>query len=356
LLSDGRIALPHLPHFGYRFASRVAGIGGARELIFYSLSPDLQDTAEALVRSAKAPHVAIVAMEPKTGRILALAQRSTSLSHAALHAGFPAASLFKLATAAAALDAGVLGPYSKIYFRGGNYTLNINNFKPDQGRDRRCMSLAEGLGKSCNPVFARVALQHLSAPVLRHYARRFGFNTDLKFSVPLKMSVAAVPEDDYELARTAAGFGAVQISAVHAAALMSGIANGGVLPQPTLVDHIIGPRGELLYRNHPLFLQRMMKSTTAKALMEMMRFTITSGTSRYAFFEHGKPVMPGVEVAAKTGTLRGSNPPGLNRLFIAAAPVHNPKIAVAVIVVNPGDTASRPSYLGRRLLQSYLKV
>ena len=218
------------------------------------------------------------------------------------------------------------------------------------------MTLTEGLGKSCNPVFARVALQQgLSPAILSQYARLFGFNSNLGFNVPLKSSTAKIPSGAYELARTAAGFGDVHISAVHAATLMSGIANEGMLPQPNMVDHIISANGALLYRAEPLYLQRMMRPTTARTLLGMMSYTTTNGTSKYAFAPGGKPVMPDIQVAAKTGTLRGSNPPGLNRLFIAAAPISNPKIAVAVVVVNAGIPSSRPSYIGRRLIQRYLE-
>lgn len=351
--SDGAVLLEAVPDFSFRFAGRVAGLGPNRELIFYSLNPSLQTAADDLIRRIQAPHAAIVAVEPGTGRILAFSQKSVSLPNAALHAGFPAASLFKLVTAAAALDRNRLGPFSRIRYRGGTYELSRSNYLPNPARDNREMSLADALGKSCNPVFGRVATEELDAATLRAYARFFGFNRGIDFALPLPPSRSHIPLDPFELARTGAGFGPVRISPVHAALIMAGIADDGILPRPILVDHILQPDGRLLFRSRIAPLQRMMRPATARMLMNMMQHTTTTGTSRREFMPHGRPAIPGLAVAAKTGTLSGSDPEGLNRWFVAAAPIGNPKLALAVIVVNPRGPTSRPSYIGRAIFQKF---
>ena len=77
--------------------------------------------------------------------------------------------------------------------------------------------------------------------------------------------------------------------------------------------------------------------------------TTTIGTSRKEFL--GKVPW---DVAAKTGTLKGENPKGLNHWFIGAAPLENPRIAISVIVIDPTQPTSKAAHLGRLILERYL--
>jgi peptidoglycan glycosyltransferase len=352
----GDLFLDQLPRLVTRYGSSLAGRGETGERIEFSADPKLQDFTAKLIATIRAPHVAAVVMEPETGKILAMAGKSVSLKNSLTHAHFPAASLFKIVTSASALENGQVSPYTVINFRGGDYTLNQSNYFPDSKRDVRRMALAEALGKSCNPVFARVGLRYSSSYLLRKYSKLFGFNSDLGFDVPLLDSMASIPDDSYELSRTAAGFGAVKISPIHAAALMSTIANGGYLVKPHLVERVLSTDGEVLYEApHRELLGRAIRPETAKALMEMLHSTTTVGTSRRDFAGNHWLKQIGVNVAAKTGTLSGPNPKGLNRWFIAAAPIEKPEVAVAVLVVNPGNYLASPSRIGRQLIEQRLK-
>jgi peptidoglycan glycosyltransferase len=136
---------------------------------------------------------------------------------------------------------------------------------------------------------------------------------------------------------------------------MSGIANKGILPKPYLVDRIVSPKGEVLYKAQPAALRRLVKSETASKLLQMMEYTTTIGTSRREFVSKNRPILGNIDVAAKTGTLRGDNPEGINNWFIATAPIENPEIAVAVVVVHPSGISSRASNIGRQILQDYFK-
>jgi cell division protein FtsI/penicillin-binding protein 2 len=293
-------------------------------------------------------------MEPFTGRVLALTGKSTSIKNIELHGGFPAASIFKIITSAAALEQSDLKPNSRVAFRGGNYTLNYTNYQPDKRRDNRVMTVEEALGRSCNPVFARVALNNLNITHLRQYAAAFGFNSSLGADLPISVSGAIIPEGEYQITRTAAGFGKVTLSPLHAAALMSSIANGGILPRPRVVQRVITADGQLLYYGRPQALRRSIDDNTAKALLEMLETTTTIGTSRREFMRNSRPVMGKIRVAAKTGTLSGKNPTGLNNWFVAAAPIENPQLVVAVVVVDARDQSARASALGRRILEQQL--
>lgn len=348
-LNEDTLKLASLPSFSSSYRGSVAAISSKGEFIQFSLDEALQEYAQSLVSKTPAPHVAAVVMDPSTGRILALAGKSISVKDIVLHSGFPAASLFKVVTTAAALEKNSIIPDSLIPFRGGTYELGENNYRPHATRDNRIMSVAEALGRSCNPVFGRIALNYLNPTTLRYYANAFGFNTTLGFQTTINDSKAYIPNEDYELCRTAAGFGDVYISPIHAAAIMSGIANGGNLPTPYFVDQVINNTGDVLYKTKPRAIQRMMTTETADNLLQMMIYTTTVGTSKREF--NGKTRFT---TSAKTGTLKGTNPKGLNNWFIGAAPSNAPKAVVSVIVVNPTGVSSKASHLGRLLLEKAL--
>lgn len=348
-----RLALKALPDSSSQMRGKIVGKTKSDDYIFLTLDPELQALATELIESSPATHAALVAVEPSTGRLLALAQKSNSIENPLLHAEFPAASLFKVVTTAAALEKENIQPESIIKFRGGTYTLNRYNYQPDTRRDSRTMSLQEALGKSCNPAFARVAFNYLKPAELERYAFSFGFNSQLPFEADLPISRATIPSSTYEYTRTAAGFGKVFISPVHAVSMMAGLANQGRLTAPTLIDQIISKNGEVLYTSKPASVRQIVKPDTAQALLNMMTSTTTEGTSRTEFMRHSRPVLS-TSVAGKTGTLRGSKPEGINNWFIGAAPVDNPRIAVAVVLVYPNSVSSRSSRVARKLLQRFL--
>lgn len=338
---------------GDRFVDRTEG----GNFVFYTIDPELQEYVTKIVNAANSSHTAVVAMNPRTGAVLAIAGKSRTISDIEYHAGFPAASLFKVVTAAAAVEQAGIQPDSSIPFRGGTYTLNESNYLPNARLDNKVMTVAEALGRSCNPVFGQLGVRYLSGPALSRYARLFGFNKELGFEVRLPTSAASIPTDDkYELSRTSAGFGEVRISPVHAATLMSGVANGGLLPRPRVVEKIVSPDGAILHRAQPESIHRIVSSSTASSLMEMMEHTTTVGTSRKEFLaSSSRPRLGGIRVAAKTGTLTGDNPKGLNNWFIAAAPIENPQIALAVITVDAAYS-SKASAIGRRVFERFFNV
>lgn len=352
---DGDLHTNAIPSFKKTLGDRYAASTPNNNIVFYSLEPDLQKFVQKTISHASAPHAAIVVMNPSTGAILAIAGKSKTIQNIEYHTQFPAASLFKIVTAAAAIEESNVSLNTKVAFRGGTYTLNKWNYLPNAKKDRRLMSVGEAMGRSCNPVFGHIALKHLDGSILARYAHRFGFNQSLGLEAPLDRSSAHIPDTDkYQLSRTAAGFGDVTISPIHAAALVSGVANGGLLPRPYFVERIATADGATLLRTQPEYLQRIVQPETAHSLLEMMHYTTTIGTSRKAFMRGKKPVLGDIKVAAKTGTLRGKSPEGLNNWFIATAPIADPQVAIAVITVN-AKYSSKASYLGRSVLKKFFE-
>ncbi|MCB0318547.1 MAG: hypothetical protein KDD56_07300 [Bdellovibrionales bacterium] len=353
---NSEISLFNMPKFTTKVSDRFAGRTANNRVVLFSPDTALQLQLENIIKSASAPHTAVVAMEPKTGRILAVASKSTNIKDLALHAGFPAASLFKIITSAAAIEWSDINENSKVFFRGGNYTLNKYNYLPNSKLDNRSMTLGEALGKSCNPVFARVALNHLNSQLLETYAENFGFNSLIPFDVKLPISSATIPDSKYGLSRTAAGFGEVFISPVHAAAMMSAISNNGLMPRPKFIDSIVSDSGQVIYNPPNAFIKRITQPGTSKQLLKLMHNTTTTGTSRKEFADNKKLTIPNIDVVGKTGTLRGKNPWGLNTWFIGAAPMQNPTIAIAVISVDPKTRSARASGIARQVLEKYFRT
>lgn len=319
-----------------------------------SIDSELQRYASNLLRKYRVPWGAIVAMDPSTGRIIAMSSYSDKqpwLTDITVSATYPAASIFKIVTSAAAIETSGLTGDNLIKFRGGNYTLGSGNYLPDNRRDQRVMQLGEALGRSVNPVFARVAINYLSAETLTAYAKRFWFNLNLPTDVAVETSTFSVPTDDYELARTAAGFGDVTLSPIHAAALMAAVSNKGVLMRPFFVDEVAGGEGKAIYRNTPQALQVILKRKTSEELMEMLQATIEVGTAKKHFVKVSNPFLKNAAVAAKTGTLSGPNPKGVYHWFVGAAPVDRPKIAIATLIIDPGSARVKSAVLAREFLE-----
>ena len=102
--------------------------------------------------------------------------------------------------------------------------------------DRRCDTLAFGLGKSQNAIIAKLATRHLTAGELARVGRSFGFDEAIPFDIPVEPSHLDVPADGLEFARTAAGFWHSTLSPMHGALLAAAIANRGDMPAPMLID------------------------------------------------------------------------------------------------------------------------
>lgn len=319
---------------------RLGEVVGDKRLV-YTLDPELQAAAENLLAKNKVPYGAVVAIEPSTGKILAFAEHSTvnrDCKDICQRATYPAASLIKVITSSAALQTGQVTPYSMFTYTGSPYVLSEKKISPKyRPKGQKITTLADALGMSNNIVFAKVGADVVGADHLLATLEDFGFNKEIPFEFPLQMSRAQVPTDRYPLAQTSAGFGNVRLSPVHAALIASAVANGGVMMRPYILEAVTGAAGEILFSSQP---QPLWESTTpqiAKTLGEMMRNTVTEGTSRRSFLRRARSLIEHIPVAGKTGSLNGDDPPGRYEWFIGFAPADKPEIAVAAVVVNNGS-------------------
>lgn len=304
---------------------------------------------------------AAVALDPRTGAILALVSRPsfdpnalsshqlTSVDEAYVQltedpekplvnraiAGdlYPPGSTYKLVVAAAALESGEYQPDTEL--EGGlTYTLpgtstTLPNFggaacDPD-GRP----TLARSIQVSCNTSFAWLADQ-LGADELREQSARFGFGQQLE--IPMSVTPSTYPEDpdDAQVALTGIGQHEVRVTPLQVAMVASAIANDGELMTPYLIEAVRNRDLEVIEETGPRTLSRSVSASTADALTEMMVSVVEAGSGTSA-------QIPGVRVAGKTGTAEYGSSGGAHAWFTGFAPADDPQIAVAVIVESATD-------------------
>lgn len=324
-----------------------------------SLDPALQGAMTALFERYEVPNGALVAMEPSTGRVLAYVSHSEDegAGDLARAASAPAASVFKLVTGAALLDAGV-GPQTRVCYHGGGSRLMTEQLIDDARRDTACATLTEAMGGSINAVFAKLADRHLEPAMLSRYASAFGFGESLPFDAPTAPSAIDVPTDDrLEFARTSAGFWHSRLSPLHGAVIAATIANDGRMPRASMIDEVIDADGHVVYTHRPAVHREVIGRLTARALGRMMRRTVSHGTARRTFHdERGNPFLPGIEVAGKTGTLSEERPFRGYTWWVGFAPADDPQIAVAALLINRPEWRIKASYVAREALREWLVV
>jgi cell division protein FtsI/penicillin-binding protein 2 len=318
----------------------------------------LQAAAQKTLHRARPIAGAIVLLDPRDGRVLALAStsRDGASGGVALRGEFPAASLFKLVTAAAGLEAGTVTPATTIHTVGGGLRrLQKEHVVDNPRRERWAMTIEQALARSNNPVFAKLALKKVGAGRLAKTAEAFGFNQQIPFDLPVTPSRADVPtdEDPLALGRTGAGFGEVTISPLHAALLSAAIANDGRMPRPWLVESVTDDHGRQVYEGKPSVLATPVNTRTASALTEMMKDTVTRGTSRRAF--RGSLVTRRFDIAGKTGSLDGENPRGHYDWFTGFAPAEKPEIVVSALLVNGSLWHIKGSGAAREALEAWAR-
>ncbi|MBW1904912.1 MAG: penicillin-binding protein [Deltaproteobacteria bacterium] len=318
---------------------------------------DLQSHIRSLFRRYDVPAGGLVAIEPKTGRVLAYVGYEAGKGDSAqvvTDPAPPAASVFKIVTASALLDAGVKSTTSVCY-GGGMRGLVAADLVDSPKRDRWCATMADALGYSINAVFAKLADRHIDEARMTQYVSAFGFGQRLPFDLPTIPSPVDVPDSRLERARMAAGFWHSQMSPLHGALVASTIANDGKMPYAALVERIESRTGETLYEHTPRTFRQVLPRHTAQIAGEMMTRTVTKGTAKKAFWDaKGRPFLPGIGVAGKTGTLSRYNPHRTYNWWVGYAPVDDPKIAVAALVVNEPKWRIKASYVAREALREYL--
>lgn len=316
-----------------------------------TLDVGVQRSIAADLARAGVPFAAVVVLDARTGAVRALVERRDAADPVAAGAGLgfasaPAASVFKVVSAAALLDAGV-SPQAVACSHGGRHGIDASNLR-ESARDQRCESLTEALAHSSNGAFARFATRDLRSGALHDMALRFGFGRPLEGDFAVTVSQFDEGQTPLDRARAAPGFAGSTLAPLHAAVLVATVANGGRRPVPWVVQRD-GSRPQLdrpVPATHPA-----LDPAIAADLAAMMEQTVLSGTARAAF-AHRPPALRDVKVAGKTGSLSGSDPTTYRHYswFVGFAPVDHPTVAIAVLAVNGTRWRAKAAPLARDAL------
>jgi peptidoglycan glycosyltransferase len=355
--SARHVRLDTIARAGHTFTAALEG-GAHAEL---TLDPRLQEAAEDVFETFRIPYAAAVVISIPDGRVLALAAHSSAspelgVEELALHPWAPAASVFKVVSAAALIAEGGLTRESRTCYHGGVSSIVPDNLVDIPRIDRTCATLAYGIGKSQNAIIAKLATSHLTPGKLDRMAHAFGFGEGIPFDAPVESSQVEIPVDDrLEFARSAAGFWHSTLSPLHGALMAAAVANGGEMPMPRVIERAFTAEGL------PLAISAgrprvVMTPAVAHEVGQMMELTTRMGTARHAFHDRkGRALLP-VSVAGKTGTLSAQTDKGYlgYSWFVGFAPADHPRIAFAVLLGNHATWHIKASYVGRRLVEEYL--
>ena len=322
---------------------------------------------------------AVVALEPRTGRVRVMASTPTfdpnelreSRSLKALENGsalnrttlgqYPPGSTFKVLTAVAALDS---GRYRKETQVSGESPKTVSGapLNNSGNRDYGTIPLTTALTQSVNTVWAEVGVQ-LGGATMQRYMERFGFYDRVPIDLPPEergqsgVRVAGregfVPmtSRSVDVGRVAIGQGGLLTTPLQMVQVASAVANGGRLMRPTLVDRIVDRDGRTTDDVEPEEIGKVMKASTAREVGDMMAEVVREGTGVAAALE-------GASVAGKTGTAQLNIQQQINQpWFIAFAPRDRPRVAIAVTVERcqacQGGTTAAP--IAKNVLQELLR-
>ncbi len=337
-----------------------------------ALSPAAQRAAVKGLGSLKG---AVVALDPHTGQVLAMASNPTfdpntvgrsigrlstgsgsALLNRATQGLYAPGSTFKIVTATAALQSRKYTPDTLIDGKGTCITVESHPLCNAGGESAGVVSLRTALTNSYNTVFAQVG-QAVGQPRLEATMQAYGFFEKPPLDYPSDEMAASglygphgllrrgIPED---VGRVAIGQERLLATPLQMAEVAATVANSGVRMRPWLVRKVVAPGGKTVLTNGPQAETRVMSPQTAAELTSMMRDVVEEGTGQSAN-------IGGLNVAGKTGTAE-TGVAGLNNAwFIAFAPVEHPRIAVAAVIERTpefGGTIAAP--IAARVIAAYL--
>ena len=321
-----------------------------------TLVPAVQKTAQEALKGLKG---AIVALDPKTGALIASASAPTydpanleaqwkrlstdpsaPLYNRPTQGLYVPGSAFKVVTATAGLDTGKVTPTTG-FVDTGTYVIFGGKVTNYGGAVYGPNDLTEALTYSINTTFAKVG-NLLARKRLIAGMQKFGFYQTPPLPLPAGEVKASgrygkngllSPNgfmDPLDVAWAACGQEKVLATPLQMALVAGGVANGGRIMKPYYTQEVVSPAGDVVRKAAPQQWLVAMKALTASELNTMMQRVVNAGTGTAAALE-------GIQVAGKTGTAEKGDGTNL-AWFIGFAPAENPTVAVAVVIENTQST------------------
>jgi stage V sporulation protein D (sporulation-specific penicillin-binding protein) len=299
---------------------------------------------QAMVHSKPSKGISAIVMDPKTGEILALANRPNfdpnnpfegpqeewyrRWRNKAISDSYEPGSVFKTITAAAALEEKVVSLHEQFYCPG--YTTvaghRINCWAIHGSED-----FIKGVQNSCNVVFVTVG-QRLGVEKLYKYIRDFGFGRPTGILLPGEASGLVMPEErvgPVELATNSFGQG-IAVTPLQMITAVAAIANGGKLMQPQIVKAIVDSKGKIVKEFKPKVVRRVISEETSATMRDILKSVVAEGTGKAGYIE-------GFDVGGKTGTTEKYMPGKYVASFVGFAPTDDPRVIVLVVIDEPNN-------------------
>ncbi len=304
-------------------------------------------------------YIGIVILEPSTGKVLTMAgfDKHDPLHNTCLDNRFPAASIFKIVTAAAAVEQCGLNSNSTLQFNGSQHTLYKTQLKDRSNKYTNHISFRDSFAKSVNPVFGKIGTLKLGKESLRKYAEAFGFNMQINFEKPLLPSRLTIGDDPYNWAEIASGFNRnTTLSPLHGALLATIVLKEGKLIEPSIVEKITIDSGQAVYQDRSNRVEQVISPATSRVIYDLMEATIRYGTSSKVFRGYRKdPVLSKLNIGGKTGSIYDNSHELRYDWFVGFADVKNGgrQLAVAVVVAHEKYIGTRASQYARMAIEKY---
>lgn len=343
----------------------ISGDKAMGNTVVTTLIPELQEAAAEALGNNKG---AVVAMDPKTGKILAMVSKpdynpneaaesytewlsydtaDSVLLNRATQGLYPPGSTFKIITALEYIreypdyETYTYDCTGSTYVEGGTSIPCFN--KTVHGHQ----TLRNAFANSCNSAFSSIGLQ-LNQASFRNICNTFLFNSNLPIGIEYSSSSFTLDETSgiSEVQETSIGQGKTMMSPIHNLMIASAVANDGVMMTPQLVDRIESASGSVIKAYEPSSTADVMTADEAAVLTEYMRAVVTEGTGnafRYASYE----------AAGKTGSAQYDDSENYHSWFTGFAPVDDPQIAICVILEGGYSGVANAQAVAKSVLDVY---
>ncbi len=318
--------------------------------VILTLDQVIQDIAENAIADAckkwNAPKGTAIVLAVDTSEILAMASyptydindQSNTNEVAKRNLGiwylFEPGSIFKVVAASAVLNDGIMTPESTVFCENGRYRLSNRRVIKDVSA-KGWLTLTEVLHKSSNIGMIKI-VQQLGPDSFQAYVNSFGFGQKTGVDLPYEKSgslYALRRWDTNSLGSVPFGQG-ISVTPLQMVNALAAIANGGILHKPYITKEVRDAQGNLIKRNTPVELRRVLKPATTRQMTEILVGVVENGSGRRAKIE-------GIRVAGKTGTAqkaeRGKGYSAGKEVmsFMGFLPADDPKIAIIVTLDEP---------------------
>ncbi len=349
-----------------RTVNELSDVKNIGDNVVTTLDVDLQQAAYDALGDRKG---AVIAMEPDTGKILAMVSRpgfnpntlgedwehlisgdntQAQLLNRATQGVYPPGSTFKIVTALEYMREHPADWQEFTFdcdgkFEYGDYTISCYH-----GNAHGSQNLEEAFANSCNGAFASLGLD-LDLDSMMGFTGQLLFNRELPLALAYSKSSYAMGAgaSDWERLQTAIGQGNTQMTPMHNAMLTAAIANGGILMKPYLIDRVESVAGEEVKKFLPSSSGKFLEASQAETMARLMRKVVTDGT--------GSAVRTDAyTVAGKTGSAEFEKGKESHAWFTGFAPAENPKLVVSVIVEEAGSGGQVAAPIARTLFDQYM--